>query len=81
MKHRPHRPATIGLLLLAWLASTAASPALAPSASKSEQVDALFAEWDRPDSAGCAVGVIDNGQLVHRGGRGFADRLRGNRGR
>lgn len=35
-------------------------------------VDALFAEWDRDDSPGCAVGIIHNGEVVHARGYGMA---------
>lgn len=37
------------------------------------KVDELFAEWDRPDSPGCALGVIKDGRLVYRRGYGMAD--------
>jgi CubicO group peptidase (beta-lactamase class C family) len=35
-------------------------------------VDALFAQWDRPDSPGCALGVIQDGKLVYSRGYGQA---------
>src|SRR5262245_61592594 len=35
------------------------------------EVDALFAVWDRPGSPGCALGVIQDGKLVHA--RGFGE--------
>ncbi len=38
-----------------------------------QRVDALFAEWNRPDSPGCAVGVIREGRLVHAAGYGRAN--------
>lgn len=38
----------------------------------SHAVDALFAEWDREDSPGCAVGIIHNGEIVHARGYGMA---------
>lgn len=37
------------------------------------QVDALFAEWDRPGSPGCALGVIQAGQFVYKQGYGSAN--------
>lgn len=37
------------------------------------RIDQLFAEWDRPDSPGCALGVIQEGQLVYARGYGMAD--------
>ena len=39
----------------------------------SKGIDALFAPWDRPDSPGCAVGLVQNGELVHQRGYGMAD--------
>ena len=38
-----------------------------------DQVDGLFEQWDRPDSPGCAVGVIKDGDLVYKRGYGTAD--------
>jgi len=35
-------------------------------------VDAIFAEYDRPGSPGCALGVIQNGDFVYRRGYGSA---------
>ena len=41
--------------------------------SLTEQVDALFAEWDKLDSPGCALGVIKDGKLIYARGYGMAD--------
>jgi len=38
-----------------------------------DQVDALFTAWDRPDTPGCALGVIQDGQLVYARGYGMAN--------
>ena len=46
----------------------------APSATQmSAQVDALFAQWAKPTSPGCAVAVMKDGQIVHERGYGMAD--------
>jgi CubicO group peptidase (beta-lactamase class C family) len=37
------------------------------------QIDALFAEWNTPDSAGCGVGVSRHGTVVFEGGYGMAN--------
>ncbi len=37
------------------------------------EIDRLFAKWDRPESPGCAVGVIQDGELVFEKGYGMAD--------
>jgi CubicO group peptidase (beta-lactamase class C family) len=47
----------------------AQAPARPPWAA---QVDALFTTWDKPDSPGCVLGVIQDGQLVHARGFGQA---------
>ncbi|GEM_PF-142142 len=41
--------------------------------SRESQVDRLFAAWDRPDSPGCAVGIIQNGRLIYQRGYGMAN--------
>ena len=37
------------------------------------RVDALFAEWDKPDSPGCALGVVRDDELVYSRGYGMAN--------
>ena len=37
------------------------------------RVDAIFAEWDRQDSPGCALGVYRNGAIAYARGYGMAD--------
>lgn len=36
-------------------------------------IDAIFREWDRPDSPGCALGVIRHGELIYARGYGSAN--------
>jgi len=48
----------------------AAEPAPDPIAAR---VDALFAEWAKPDSPGCAVGVVRAGKILLARGYGMAD--------
>ena len=40
---------------------------------ESAGVDRLFAEWDKPTSPGCAVGVMKDGRIIHERGYGMAD--------
>ena len=70
------------LAAISALAFAVASPALAQTLARpdagsndaiSKKVDALFARWDRPDSPGCALGVIQNGALVYKRGYGMAN--------
>lgn len=41
------------------------------------RVDALFAEWDKPTSPGCALAVIQDGAIIYQRGYGMADLERG----
>ena len=47
--------------------ATPAAPPWAP------QVDAVFAQWDRPASPGCALGVYQDGRMAYARGYGIAD--------
>jgi len=38
-----------------------------------KRVDKLFAQWDRSDSPGCALGVVQDGDLVLTKAYGMAD--------
>jgi CubicO group peptidase (beta-lactamase class C family) len=44
----------------------------APVKTVSEQLDALFAPWNRTDEPGLAVGVAKDGELIYRRGFGMA---------
>ena len=37
------------------------------------RIDTIFAEWNRPDSAGCGVGVSRDGEIAFERGYGMAD--------
>ena len=41
--------------------------------SLTDKVDELFAEWDKPDSPGCALGIIQNRKLIYKRGYGMAN--------
>jgi len=38
-----------------------------------KKVDELFANWDKPDSPGCALGVIKDGEFLYKRGYGMAN--------
>ncbi|MFQ5817027.1 MAG: serine hydrolase domain-containing protein [Terriglobia bacterium] len=38
-----------------------------------DKVDAVFADWDQPDSPGCALGIIRDAKLVYARGYGMAN--------
>jgi CubicO group peptidase (beta-lactamase class C family) len=62
------------LSMLVLLPSTAgAQPAEASRPGWAPRVDALFAEWDRPDSPGCALALYQGGRIVYERGYGMAD--------
>ena len=41
--------------------------------SVSERVDKVFAQWDKPESPGCELAVIKDGQIVYKRGYGMAN--------
>jgi CubicO group peptidase (beta-lactamase class C family) len=41
--------------------------------AESQAVDSIFAEWNNPDTPGCALGIIKNGELVYAKGYGLAN--------
>ncbi|MGI8835255.1 MAG: serine hydrolase domain-containing protein [Pyrinomonadaceae bacterium] len=41
--------------------------------SVTARVDKLFAQWDKPDSPGCALGIVKDGQLIYKRGYGMAN--------
>lgn len=49
---------------------TATGPDRAHSEPASIRVDHLFAQWDKPDSPGCSVGISRGGQLIYAHGYG-----------
>ncbi|UCD25296.1 MAG: hypothetical protein JSW51_05070, partial [Gemmatimonadota bacterium] len=52
------------------VSATAALSAQSPSAS---QIDSVFAEFDRPGSVGCALGVAQGGEFLYKNGYGYAN--------
>ncbi|MCH8124306.1 MAG: beta-lactamase family protein [Bacteroidetes bacterium] len=69
-------PRTFGLFFL-WVLATilASESALAQddAAYLAAQTDQLFTQWDKPDSPGCALGVIQDGQFLYKNGYGSAN--------
>ena len=67
----------IFLVLLLLLSNTAAfteGPADAKNKDpRKSKVDALFKQWDSTASPGCALAVIQDGQIVYKRGYGMAD--------
>lgn len=44
-----------------------------PDSGVAERVDALFAKWHTSADPGCALGIVQEGELVHEGYFGMAD--------
>ncbi len=69
------------IVLIAWTwktlpASHSASMPAQTSAATSQipaAIDKIFERWDRPESAGCAVGVARSGEVVYTHGYGMAN--------
>ncbi len=61
-------------MLLAFATSPVAQ-ANTPDADSAltKKVDEVFAQWDKPESPGCALGVIKDGRFVYKRGYGMAN--------
>ncbi len=63
----------VGLMFVAPLVQAQEAGQSAQPASVTAKVDELFAEWDKPDSPGCALAVIKDGGIVYKRGYGMAN--------
>jgi CubicO group peptidase (beta-lactamase class C family) len=61
------------LALPALLLAPCLASAQSLSAAETAQVDQIFAQWNRTDSPGCALGVYKDGQIVYTHGYGMAN--------
>lgn len=69
---RPSRHAVHALLpLLLTLSPPTPAPALQLGAETRQRIDEVFAEYDRTGGPGCALGVVEAGDLVHARGYGM----------
>ena len=59
------------------LASSAATfsqtPTATPADSPTVKVDQLFAQWDKPNTPGCALAIIKDSQIIYKRGYGTAN--------
>jgi len=69
------KPRLQTLIGLAFAVLATIVPAVAQSTkdAQQEKTDALFAQWNKPDSPGCALAVIKDGQVVYKRGYGSAN--------
>jgi len=72
---RPCSFKLVGLLVITFTSLTLASAQTDRSSGDklAERVDALFAKWNKPDSPGCALAVIRQGQIIYQRGYGSAN--------
>ena len=61
------------LVLIVTMLITLTFECLVYGDSKTDQVDALFEKWDKTDTPGCALGVIQGGEFVYKRGYGMAN--------
>ncbi len=61
-----------GIMAVVWVCLLI-TVAAAQAVSRNEKVDELFKDWDKPNSPGCELGVIRNGDFICRHGYGMAD--------
>lgn len=61
------------LRLTALLLHAAAMTATAQQFAANPKVDKIFAEWDKPTSPGCALGVLQSGKFIYERGYGMAN--------
>jgi CubicO group peptidase (beta-lactamase class C family) len=61
------------IILAAPALAVAQRPNAAADSSPHARVDRIFAQWDRTDSPGCAVGVYRNGSIEYARGYGMAN--------
>ena len=78
MNSRPLRVDPFGVpgllvLVLAFLSFASAQSDRPSGNTSAEKVDALFAQWSKPDSPGCALAVIKDGQVIYKRGYGMAN--------
>src|SRR5262245_41817068 len=70
MLHK-HLCLSIAVLFIGY--SALAQDGVKDANSLNAKVDAVFAQYDKPDSPGCALGVIKDGKLVYARGYGMAN--------
>src|SRR5690348_14120521 len=44
-----------------------------PQTALTAKVDQLFAAWNRPDTPGCALAIVQDGRIAYKRGYGLAD--------
>ena len=60
-------------ILVAACAAIGAAPLRGQRFPPNPRVDSLFAEWNKPESPGCALGVVRDGKFIYERGYGMAN--------
>ncbi len=74
-----HPPVLLCLILLLLLAARVGAaqeigaPSPQDSPSLTARVDSLFAAWDKRDTPGCALAVVQDGKIIYKRGYGMAN--------
>lgn len=71
-RYSPPRSFTLALMLSLTLSVSVGAQAPAGKNITAE-VDKIFAQWDKPDSPGCALAVIKDGNIVYKRSYGMAN--------
>jgi CubicO group peptidase (beta-lactamase class C family) len=61
------------LILIFMLIITYCSNGIVQSDEKFKQVDKIFEAWNKPDSPGCSIAIIQNGKIIYARGYGMAN--------
>jgi CubicO group peptidase (beta-lactamase class C family) len=64
-------PATFALTVL--LATATEPESNSPEPTMATRIASVMAQWDRIDSPGCAIGVVEDGELIYKRGFGQAN--------
>jgi len=64
---------SIFILLVIFFITQACSRGEKTYDQRINKVDELFAKWDKPDSPGCALGIIKDGKFLYKRGYGMAN--------
>jgi CubicO group peptidase (beta-lactamase class C family) len=67
------RPLTHALIVVGAVLTTAPAIARSQGFRPNPRVDAIFAEWNKPDSPGCTLGVVQDRKFVYQRGYGMAN--------
>jgi len=68
-----HKHVYLSIAALFIAISASAQDGAGDANSLNAKIDAVFAQYDKPDSPGCALGVIKDGKLLYARGYGMAN--------